>query len=151
MSIILKSYKRREAAPASAGETVYVLYYGLGRTDLAVPIGQLSHAGVSATELTTDHPRLTLGIEAKFLNALSSRPRLLFNPEMAKTTPVPITSAVLVPGQIGIYQVSFTIPAPSDALIPCGGEVRSTSLLLASTSQGSRASASAYSSKPIDR
>jgi hypothetical protein len=124
------------AAPANAGETVYVLYYGLGRTDPAIATGQVSPAGINATELIPDHPRVTLGIEANFLNALSSEPRQLFNPETAKATPVPVTSAVLAPGQIGIYQVSFIIPAPSDALIPCGGEVRSNSLLLASTSQG---------------
>lgn len=124
------------AAPASIGETLYVLYYGLGRTDPPVPAGQASPAGVSVTEPIPGRPRVTIGIETNFLNALSSGPRALLNPEMANTTAAPITSAVLMPGQIGIYQVSFTIPAPSDPVTPCGGDVLSNTLLLAATSQG---------------
>jgi hypothetical protein len=123
-------------APAQVGETLSVLHYGLGRPDPAIPTGQTSAVGVAATDPIPNHPRVTIGIEPNFLNALSSTPRATLNPRTATTTPVPITSAMLLSGQIGIYQVSFTIPAPSVALIPCGNGVRSNSLLLAATSQG---------------
>ena len=122
--------------PAQIGETLFMLFYGLGRTDPPVPTGQPSPEGVAATDPIPNRPRLTLGMEANFLNALSSTPRAMLNPETANTTPVPITSALLMPGQIGIYKVSFTIPAPDAPVTPCGNEVRSNSLLLATTSQG---------------
>lgn len=125
-----------QQAPAKVGETVYVLYYGLGKTAPAVPTGQTSPAGASTTDIIPNYPRLTVEIEPNFLNALSSLPRSTFNPETANAPLVPIASAALLPGQVGIYQVNFTIPAPKDSIYPCGGEVRSNTLLLAATSQG---------------
>ena len=71
-----------------------------------------------------------------FVNALSSAPRVAFNPETSNATPLPITAASLLSGQIGIYKVSFTLPVPKDPIIPCGGDVRSNSLLFVTTSQG---------------
>ena len=79
---------------------------------------------------------MSLGIVTNFLNVLSSAPRPWFNPDTAGASFVPITSASLVAGQIGIYQVSFTIPPVKDAIIPCSADVKSNSLLIATTSQG---------------
>ena len=123
-------------APAHPGETLFLLYYGLGRTDQAVPTGQVAPSGAGITELIPDHPRVTLGIETNFLNALSSSPRLPANPDTANATSVPVVSGFLQPGQVGIYQVNFTIPTVQGSIMDCGGEVRSNSILLATTSQG---------------
>jgi len=122
--------------PANVGETLFLLFYGLGRTDPAVPTGTPSPAGVAATDPIQDHPRVTLGIEPNFLNAVSSSPRAIVNTSKAYAMPVTITSRSLQSGQIGVYQVSFTVPAPSLPLLPCGNGVRSNSLLYATTSQG---------------
>lgn len=73
---------------------------------------------------------------ANFVNALSSAPRVAFNPGTSSATPLPITAASLLSGQIGIYKGSFTLPVPLDQLIPCGGDVKSNSLLFVTTSQG---------------
>jgi hypothetical protein len=125
-----------QQAPAAAGETIYVLLYGLGRTDPNVATGQASSAGVAITDPVPNFRRLTLGIVTHFVNSLSSTPRTTFNPDTANASFVPVTSASLLSGQIGIYQVSFTIPAVTESNIPCIGAVRSNSILLVTTSQG---------------
>jgi hypothetical protein len=79
---------------------------------------------------------VTLGIEPNFLNAVSSSPRATINTRTAYANPVTITSSSLQSGQIGVYQVSFTVPAPNVPLLPCINGVRSNSLLFATTSQG---------------
>jgi len=124
----------RDAA-AKAGETLYLLSYGLGRTDPIVETGHPSPGGAAVTDPILNTPRVTLGIVTNFLNALSSAPRTAFNPE-ANATPLPIITASLLLDQIGIYKVSFTLPIPKDPIIPCDGDVRSNSLLLVTTSQG---------------
>jgi hypothetical protein len=124
----------RDAA-AKAGETLYLLSYGLGRTDPIVETGHPSPDGAMVTDPIPNTPRVTLGIVTNFVNALSSAPRIAFNPE-SNTTPVPITAASLFLDQIGIYKVSFTLPIPKDPIIPCDGDVRSNSLLLVTTSLG---------------
>ena len=123
-------------APAKACETLYVLSYGLGRTDPKVESGRPSPEGTTTTDPIPNSPRVTLGIVTNSLNMLSSAPRTPFNPTASNATPIPITSASLLPGQIGIYKLSFTMPAAKDPIIPCDGDVRSNSLLLVSTSQG---------------
>ena len=123
-------------APAKAGETLSVLSYGLGRTDPVVQTGHPSPDGAAITDLIPHSPRVALGMVPNFVNALSSAPRAALNPEAPDATPLPITSASLVPHQIGIYQVSFVLPVPKDPIIPCGGDIRSNSLLLVTTSQG---------------
>jgi hypothetical protein len=125
-----------EQAPATVGETLHVLFYGLGRTDPLVTTGQASPAGAAITDLIPNVPRVSLGIATNFLNSLSSAPRTSFIPETVGESLVPITSASLVAGQIGICQVSFTIPPVKDAIIPCSAEVKSNSRLIATTSQG---------------
>jgi hypothetical protein len=124
----------RDAA-ANAGETLYLLSYGLGRTDPIVETGHPSPGGAAVTDPIPNTPRVTFGIVTNFVNALSSAPRTAFNPE-ANATPLPITAASLLLDQIGIYKVSFTLPIPKDPIIPCDGDVRSNSLLLVTTSQG---------------
>ncbi|HTS31053.1 MAG TPA: hypothetical protein VMH81_34515 [Bryobacteraceae bacterium] len=124
------------AAPAKSGETLFLLSYGLGRTDPMVPTGHASPEGVALSDLLPNHPRVTLGIAMNFVNALSSAPRTGFNSQADNAIPVPITSASLVAGQVGTYKVSFSVPAPTDSIIPCGGDVKSNSLLLVTTSQG---------------
>ena len=123
-------------APAKAGETVYVLSYGLGRTAPVVETGHPSPDGAVITDLIPNSPRVALGMVTNFVNALSSAPRAAFNPEAPNATPLPITAASLVSNQIGIYKVSFTLPIPKDPIIPCDGDVRSNSLLLVTTSEG---------------
>jgi len=125
-----------QQAPAAIGETLYVLFYGLGRTDPAVATGKASPAEAAITDLIPNLPRVTLGIFTNFVNALSSARRIPFNPETSRASFVPIGSASLLAGQIGTYKLSFTIPAANEAIIPCGGEVRSNSIVLATTSQG---------------
>jgi len=123
-------------APVQAGETLYVLLYGLGRTYPVVQTGHPSSGGAVITDLIPNSPRVTLGIVTNFVNALSSAPRTPFNPETANATALPITAASLLSDQIGIYKVSFTLPTLKDPLIPCGGDVRSNSLMFVTTSQG---------------
>jgi hypothetical protein len=123
-------------APAKGGETLYVLSYGLGRTDPTVGSGHPSPEGATITAPIPNAARVTLGILTNFANVLSSAPRTAFNPETSSATPLPITAASLLPDQIGIYKVSFTLPIPKDPIIPCDGDVRSNSLLVVTTSQG---------------
>jgi hypothetical protein len=123
-------------APAQAGETLYVLLYGLGRTYPMVQTGQPSPGGAVITDLIPKFPRVTLGILTNFVNALSSAPRTPFNPGTANATPLPTTAASLLSDQIGIYKVSFTLPNLKEPFIPCGGDVRSNSLMFVTTSQG---------------
>ena len=123
-------------APAQAGETLSVRLYGLGRTNPIVQTGRPSPDGAAITDLVPGTPRVALGMVTNFVNAPSSAPRTAFSPETANATALPITTATLLPGQIGIYQVSFTLPVPKDAIVPCGGDVRSNSLLFVTTSQG---------------
>jgi len=123
-------------APAKAGETLSVLSYGLGRTDPIVASGRPSPEGAMITAPIPNAPRVTLGIVTKFVNVLSSAPRMAFNPDISGATPLRITAASLLPDQIGIYMVSFTLPVPKDPIIPCDSDVRSNSLLLITTSQG---------------
>ena len=123
-------------APAKADESLYVLSYGLGRTAPMVASGQASPEGSRITDPVPDIPRVTLGLVTNFANVLSSAPRTAFNPESSNATALPITGASLLPGQIGIYKVSFTLPAPNDPIIPCDGGLRSNSILLITTSQG---------------
>jgi hypothetical protein len=123
-------------APAKAGETLYLLSYGLGRTDPIVETGHPSPDGALVTDPIPNFPRLTLGIVTNFLNALSSAPRTAFNPDSANATPLPITTASLLSDQIGIYKVSFALPIAKDPIIPCDGDVKSNGLLLVTTSQG---------------
>ena len=123
-------------APATAGENLYVLSYGLGRTDPGVKSGHASPDAAMITDPIPNSPRVTLGIVTNFLNALSSAPRAAFNSKAADATPVPITAASLVADQIGVYKVSFTLPIPNAPIIPCDGDVRSNSLLQVTTSLG---------------
>jgi hypothetical protein len=123
-------------APAQAGETLYVPLYGLGRTYPMVQTGRPSPDGAVITDLIPNSPRVTLGMVTNFVNGLSSAPRTAFNPETANETPLPTTGASLLSNQIGIYKVSFTLPILKDPIIPCGGDARSNSLLLVTTSQG---------------
>jgi hypothetical protein len=123
-------------APAQAGETLFVLLYGLGRTYPMVQTGRPSPDGAVITNLIPNSQRVTLGMVTNFVNALSSAPRTAFNPETANETPLPTTAALLLSDQIGIYKVSFTLPILRDPFIPCGGDVRSNSLLFVTTSQG---------------
>jgi hypothetical protein len=122
-------------APAKTSETLYVLSYGLGRTDPLVETGHPSPDGAVVTDLIPNYPRVALGMVTNFVNALSSAPRTAFNPA-TPATPLPITAASLLADQIGIYRVSFTLPIPKDPIIPCDGDVRSNSILLVTTSQG---------------
>ena len=123
-------------APAKAGETLYVLAYGLGRTDPAVETGHPSPDGAMITDLIPNSPRVALRMVTNFLNAVSSTPRSAFNPETANATPLTITAASLLSDQIGIYKVSFSLTIPKDPIIPCDSDVRSNSILLVTTSQG---------------
>ncbi len=123
-------------APAMAGETLYLLSYGLGRTDPVVATGRPSPDGAVITDPIPNAPRVALRMVTNFVNALSSAPRAAFNSATPNATPLPITAASLLSGQIGIYKVSFTLPVPQDQLIPCGGDVKSNSLLFVTTSQG---------------
>ena len=123
-------------APAKAGETLYVLSYGLGRTDPAVKTGHPSPDGAVITDLVPNSPRVALGLVPNFANALSSAPRAAFNPAVPNAIPLPITAASLLSQQIGIYRLSFILPIPKDPLIPCDGDIRSNSILLVTTSQG---------------
>jgi uncharacterized protein (TIGR03437 family) len=75
-----------EAAPAAPGEQVYMLAAGLGATDTVVPDG-------APTPATPP------------INALD-QPTLTVNGEMAA-----ISFAGLQAGAIGVYQVTFTVPA----------------------------------------
>jgi hypothetical protein len=123
-------------APAQVGEVLYVLAYGLGKPNPAVATGQASPEGATVTDLIPGYPRVTLGMVTNFVNVVSSGPRTSFNPQAANAARADITSASLLPGQTGIYQLSFVVPVPKDSVIPCGDEVRSNSLLLVTTSQG---------------
>jgi len=123
-------------APAKAGESLYVLSYGLGRTDPVVATGHASPEGATITDLIPNFPRVTLGIVTNFANVLSSAPRAAVNLETSNATVVPVTGAFLLPGQIGIYRVSFTLTIAKDPIIPCAGDVKSNSILLVTTSQG---------------
>jgi hypothetical protein len=128
-----------QSAPARAGEPLYVLSYGLGRTNPVVETGRPSPDGAVITDPIPNSPRVTLGLVTNFLNALNSAPRVAFDPQASHSTPLPITTASLLSQQIGIYQVGFTLPIPKDAVIPCGGDVKSNSVLEVMTSQGAEA------------
>ena len=90
------------------GETLDVFFYRLGRTDPPVRTGHPSPERALVTNPLPNAPRATLAIVPNFLNALSSAPRTAFSPEVNNAIPLPLTAALLVADQIGVYKVSFT-------------------------------------------
>ena len=123
-------------SPAKAGESLYVLSYGLGRTDPVVSSGHPSPDGAAITDPIPNSRRVALGLVTNFVNASSSAPRTAFNPDSINATPLEITTASLVADQIGVYKVSFTMAVPEDPIVPCGGGVKSNGIILVTTSQG---------------
>ena len=125
-----------EKSPAKLGETVYVKAYGLGKTVPGVPTGFPAPAGVAVTEIVPGIPRLSIRIDTNTLSAVSSAQRLPSDLATSKLPAIPIDSAELIPGEVGTYKVTFTIPKSAEPVLPCGPEVKSNSLLLIGGSMG---------------
>ena len=122
-------------SPATWGETLKVYVYGLGVTAPKVQTGVASPSGAAVTDLF-GNPRVLVPFQLNFLNTISYGPRGPVTNLTNDTTLLAVASAELVPGQIGVYQVSVVLPpAPADSY-PCGGDVRSNTLLTIRTSQG---------------
>ena len=124
-----------ENAPAKGGETVTVYVYGLGQTSPAAITGAASPSGTAITGVQ-GYPRVDAPFQRNFLNALSSAPRTYTAPP-ADAVILPVTAAGLVPGQIGLYQLSIPLPLPLSSFYPCGDDVHSNATLSIRTSQGS--------------
>ena len=75
-----------EAAPAAPGEQIYLISAGLGATDTPVADGAVTPAAMPINAL--DQPTMTINNE-----------------------PATISFAGLQPGAVGVYQVTFTVPA----------------------------------------
>jgi hypothetical protein len=84
------------------------------------------------------HSRVAAWFQKDVYNALSSSPRAYPYPGSSPdSVPALITSAGLFRGQFGVYQVNITLPDVLSAILPCGGDVHSNSILSIATSQGS--------------
>jgi len=101
-----------------------------------VPTGFPAPAGVAVTEIVPGIPRLSIRIDTNTLSAVSSAQRLPSDLATSKLPAIPIDSAELIPGEIGTYKVTFTIPKSAEPVLPCGPEVKSNSLLLIGGSMG---------------
>lgn len=120
-------------APAKPGETVVVYAYGLGPTRANTVAGNAATAAAPVIDLL-GAPRLTAALQKDFLNASSSSPRV-FADSRTLGDVIPIAFTGLMAGGVGVYQVNITLPQDS-ASYPCGGDVRSNSILNLSSLQG---------------
>jgi uncharacterized protein (TIGR03437 family) len=106
------------ASPAQTGEEVVAYAAGLGITVPAVGTGE------AATTATPTYET--------FLLDFNFRPNALATEPLQPTTPglppagsnVPLYSG-LVPGEVGLYQINFTVPTPPASIQPCSGAVQS--------------------------
>ncbi len=106
------------ANPARGGEVVVAYAAGLGITVPAVPTGQ------AATTATPTYETFQLDFNFR-PNALATQP---IQPAILGLPPagsnVPLYSG-LVPGDVGLYQINFTVPTPPATIQPCSGAVQS--------------------------
>jgi uncharacterized protein (TIGR03437 family) len=96
--------------PAQPGEVLTVSLVGLGPTPVSVA------TGAAAPSLPPAVDGVTLGLDTR-VNVSPAMP----DPAAA----VPAQSAQLQSGTVGIYQVTFTVPALSGGASLCSGTVRS--------------------------
>jgi uncharacterized protein (TIGR03437 family) len=91
--------------PAQPGETVVMYAFGLGPTSQAVPAGTATPMAL----ITTAVP-YTLLMAYRGSGPASAPPLQGYAPAFAGLTP----------GQVGLYQVNFLVPAPSGPISDCG-------------------------------
>lgn len=104
-------------APADVGETVVMYAFGLGATSPVVPEGTATPA---SAPLTTAQ----FGISFDYVNPLGLLPS---GPGFAAAPPS-LVFAGLTPGQVGLYQINFTISAPAFAAPSCPAELNADNL-----------------------
>lgn len=121
------------ASPATKGETIAVLLYGLGQTSPAAVTGEGALPGYALTDLF-GAPRVS-ALFTPFVNSLASTPRSFYAPGPDDVQAV-IAQSGLQAGKVGVYEVAVTVPPSLTPPIPCGGTVRSNYILSISTSQG---------------
>ena len=93
-----------------AGETLTVYVVGLGATTPAVPTGQLT---------PTPAPTIPgLYVDLVFGANVGPCPSFLGGPPTGQ--PAKVTFAGLTPGQIGLYQINFQLPAVFPTIPSCG-------------------------------
>src|SRR5262249_2956734 len=126
-------------SPAKPGEAVTVHLYGLGKTIPAAATGATSPSNTGLTDLL-DHPRVQAALLKDFGNALSSTPRS-FRSQDPGAIMADNVAGSLLPGQIGVYQLSISIPQSASPSLACGGEIHTNTVLIVSTSQGSESTA----------
>ncbi|MBL8178561.1 MAG: hypothetical protein JNK48_28065 [Bryobacterales bacterium] len=88
------------ANPASAGETLVMYAFGLGPTGSAVRSGDTARSPIGLTDIAL---QFSPGV-----NLEPVRPTAL--PPPAGNAPVPVFAG-LIPSQVGLYQVTFSVPA----------------------------------------
>ena len=86
---------------ASVGETLRMYAVGLGGTRPSVPAGSVTpeRAPVTLDQFTMQY-------------SYAIDPTVSSSSPISPGVPPRITFAGLAPGQIGVYQVNFTVPAP---------------------------------------
>ena len=95
--------------PARVGETLTMSLVGLGQPDQTVATGAASpQPAVPVSEVL-----------------LSFDPRVNASPGMPVPDSAQPASAQLLPGAVGIYQVTFTVPALPDGTPACGDSIQS--------------------------
>jgi hypothetical protein len=116
-------------SPASKGESVRVLLYGLGKTVPGATTGAAAEPGQALPA-----GRVQLIVRA-FVNALATAPRLGYVP-VKEDTPAMLTGAGLRAGEVGVYELAVTVPKTLPPTLVCGGSIRSNYLIEVMTSQG---------------
>lgn len=108
-------------SPAHPGEEIVIWAFGLGATKPAVATGAIT---------PTPAPIAQTFQEVNFEFAPNAGPSkgLPESLTACATTPTCLNTPVfagLTPGEAGLYQVNFIVPAPAVAPVPCGGQVTS--------------------------
>lgn len=98
-------------SPPVAGETLTIYLVGLGASTPPVPSGQVTPT--PAPTAAGFFVNLVFGA-----NAGPSDPGFMMNPSIGQ--PAKVTFGGLTPGQIGLYQINFQLPASFPTIPPCG-------------------------------
>jgi uncharacterized protein (TIGR03437 family) len=87
------------ANPATAGETLVMYAFGLGHTGTSIRTGDAARAPVGLTDVTL---QFSPGV-----NVAPVRPTGV--PPPGGNAPIPVFAG-LTPSQVGLYQITFTVP-----------------------------------------